>query len=396
MKKRVLISNLNFYKQGHHIFYQNILFDQVGNFKSDDTEYFFLFNESDANLNIKNQQVNTHFLKDIENEELKNCKSELQKYFIKWRFVRTHAKLLSINEVFLMDFYEPYILALFFSKFDFKVGGIMFRPYNRFFQLAARIKSIKLLIISIRKFLLMCLMTLKRGKVEKFIIFNDIKSASKISKQLMINVISCLDPINNSIDPNKAYNFSIFEKYGLDKNSKIILSFGAISEVKNLLNLIMAVNDVKLKVGILIVGKPIKQYIEEYQKLKNDFLLTSSQKKNIRIVFDENFISDYCLSSILNQVDIVFLAYKNFYFSSGNLGLAGKFNKFSLVPNDGPMADLAIEYNLGMPVNPDSVEEIKESIVYCIENQEILENNMKSEEFCNKFSDYNFAKAILT
>jgi glycosyltransferase involved in cell wall biosynthesis len=394
--KKVLISNLNFYKQGHHIFYQNILFDQVGNFKSDDTEYFFLFNESDANLNFKNQQVNTHFLKDIENEELKNCKSELQKYFIKWRFVRKYAKLLSINEVFLMDFYEPYILALFFSKFDFKVGGIIFRPYNRFFQLAARIKSNKVLIISIKNFLFLCLLSLKREKVEKFIVFNDIESASKISKQLKINVISCLDPINNFIDPKLAYNFSIFEKYGLEKSSKIILSFGAISEVKNLPNLIKAVSDSNLKVSVLIVGKPIKEYVEEYQKLKNNILLTIPQKNNIRVVFDERFISDNDLSSILNQVDIVFLAYKNFYFSSGNLGLAGKFNKFSLVPNKGPMADLAVEYNLGMPVNPDSILEIKESIVYCIENKERLESNMKSKEFCDVFNYRNFAKAILT
>lgn len=395
MKRRILISNLNFYKQGHHIFYQNILFQEIHKYENEDRDFFFLFNDSNAKQDLINIHPNTFFLNEIENQELEKYKYSFRKYFVRWKFIQKYSDFLSIDEVFIMDFYEPYILPFLLNKAKFKIGGIVFRPYNRYFQLAVRKRSIGNGFTFLKKFLLFSLSLLKRKKVKRFLVFNDKLSAAVMTRYGRIPTQNCPDPINGFISSDQTES-TVYERYSLEKDSKIILSFGAISEVKNISNLLDAVSSMKSKISVLIIGKPVNSYLEEYQKLKSGSLLDRNENlNNSRVIFDDRFIEDKELGNLISQSDIIYMVYKDFYFSSGNIGLAGKFGRICLVPDYGPMADLAKEFNLGVLVNPDSAEDIKRNITFCLENQVELMSSMKSEEFCRNFTYEKFANTIL-
>jgi hypothetical protein len=398
MKKKVLISNLNFYRQGHHIFYQNILFEQILFFEKEEIEYFFLLNDSDAKDSLINIYPNTFFLNHRESAELDKYKNNFWRFFIRWKFVLKYAKKYSIDEVFLMDFYEQSILPMLFSTFNFKVSGIIFRPYNRLKQVAINKKKLGIWISVVKKQVFMYLFALKRQNIKHLLILNDTQTVDFLNNRHPYSFTFFPDPVSTLIYKSNQY-LDIRNQYKIKRGSKIFLVFGALSEVKNISNIVyafMKLDELYInKSTLLIMGKGIGEnnYLPILENLKNTI---NRQFPNFDFKIEYTYIDEIHHANIFSQVDFVYLAYKDFYFSSATLGIAARAKKISIVPDIGPMAELSMEYNLGIPVNPDSIEEIKESIVYCIDNQQILETNMKSEEFCKDFNYKNFAKAILT
>lgn len=397
--KKVLISNLNFYKQGHHIFYQNILFEQVQIIENETLEFFFLFNNSEARDCLKNIHKNTVFLNEEECFELESSNNSFLKYFVRWRIVRKYVKILQIDEVFLMDFYEQSILPIVLTQFNFKVGGIVFRPFNRLKQIAVKEGNLKIWMSVYMKKVLMNLFSVKYKNISKLLILNDSETVDYLNSKYRYSFKFFPDPVNDYLFNSNEFK-DIRSKYAISEKNKIFLVFGALSDVKNIENLVNAFllleDDYLEKCSILIMGKGIsgyENYLDKLELLKNK-LVERYHKFEFRIEY--SFIDEIHHFNIFNQVDFVFLAYKNFYFSSATLGIAAKTRKPAIVPNYGPMANLTVDYYLGTIVNPDSVIDIKNSIIYCLEHQEEMNEKIKAKEFCDTFTKENFAKAILT
>jgi glycosyltransferase involved in cell wall biosynthesis len=391
--KKVLFSNLEVKEEGHHIFYLNILLEKIQLYLDKGFECYFLLSNPHIEKYLKTNGVNVTF---AWNSEITNSWKRGLKYnYKKWRIIKKYAKSFGVDEVVILDFSEGLIVPIFFSKISFNISFILYRPFDRIFCIALKKFYFKLYFESLKKFLLFKILDLKHHKVNRVFILNDYESTAYFNRKFKIRSFFLPDPVADLSVPESSRK-QLRSKYNLPERDIVILIFGAISPRKNieiLINSLILIDEISPNIIVFIVGQEqTKGYLSELKTFFDE--IEFKNKVEIRLI--KAFLNDNRMIEVFSLSDFVFLAYKDFYFSSGNLGLAAKFNKFSLVPNDGPMADLAVEYNLGMPINPDSIEEVKDGILYCIENQEMLENNMKSEEFCNEFSYENFVKAILT
>lgn len=397
MKKKI-ICNFNLYKQGHHIFYQNILFEKIGLFENQLTEYYFLFNNSSAINSLKKIHPNTIILNDEENANLEKYTHSVFKYFIRWKIALKYAKIIEADEVFFMDFYEPLLIPIFFSTFKFKISGIIFRPYNRVKEIAVSTKNIKEWINYFKKYLILKSAALKKKNIKSFLILHDQETVSYLNKQHPFEFRIFSDPINNNKKDDRSYNLR--DKYEIDNNKSIILIFGALSPVKNIEALVDALISLSKEeienYCLLIMGESIKTN----KAFLSDVILICEKKiknkhSNFKWILDYRFIEESEHSTIFQQVDIVYLAYKNFYFSSSTLGLAAKWGKPSIVPSNGPMEELAQKYNLGICVDPLNSIEIKEALIKMSNGVKPNIGNSRYSEFINSCSYENFTESIL-
>ena len=152
------------------------------------------------------------------------------------------------------------------------------------------------------------------------------------------------------------------KKNSLDKDKVIFLFFGLIREYKGidiLLNAINQIDNMKLKkTNFLIVGESYIN-INKYKKILNE-----DRRKYVE--WYNQFIPDKEVSSFFLKSDYIVLPYKKAS-QSGIIPMAYQFNKPVICSDVSGLKEL-INENTGFVFKNENVNELKEIIEECIEN----------------------------
>ena len=172
------------------------------------------------------------------------------------------------------------------------------------------------------------------------------------------------------------------------------LVFGSISEFKNIPNLLQAIQLLPTKyreeIVLLIVGP--------YASLKDESIIESliQQNKDITILRLNRFIEKgEAIQELFNRSSVILMPYINFYGSSGVLGHAAKNRKLVLTPNEGIIADLVYQYQLGVTCTPASINSLTESLLELLLNYSVFEERARFEDFLTGRTPELFASTLL-
>src|SRR5262249_47856102 len=144
------------------------------------------------------------------------------------------------------------------------------------------------------------------------------------------------DPIfvNGRVSANPTPD--IRKKFGIPSSSHIFLIFGAISDRKNIDNMVAAYREARLERPsvLLIVGKIKEDYKEEFARLTGGFNRDNKDPRKNILSLDE-FVDEDEIDAYFKESDTVILCYKKFYGSSGLMGKAALHNKTCIVSTEG-------------------------------------------------------------
>lgn len=152
----------------------------------------------------------------------------------------------------------------------------------------------------------------------------------------------------------------IRNRWGFPANGRIFLSFGYIRDNKNI-DLFLQAQRRFENVYLVVLGtvanasaKPMSYY----RQLVKELGVTE------RVFLSEEFIPDAWIYSIFRAADFILLTYsRSFVSQSGVLNIAADVRKRVLASSGpSPMQDAVESFNLGVFVEPDSEEAIKEGI----------------------------------
>lgn len=176
-------------------------------------------------------------------------------------------------------------------------------------------------------------------------------------------------------------------KYELPEDKKIILFFGTIRENKGLDILLDTMKYLKSKYFLLITGerggvseKPAKYYKDLI--IKNDLVNA--------VKWVEKYITNEEAAEVFKVVDAVILPYKkSFHAQSGILNLAIDYEKPCVVSDVGGIGETVKRYELGVVVEPENVEALKNGIETLFEekkefNFEKYKRENSWEKYCEK------------
>jgi glycosyltransferase involved in cell wall biosynthesis len=149
-------------------------------------------------------------------------------------------------------------------------------------------------------------------------------------------------------------------KFGIPQGAPLLLSFGFIADRKNIdlvIRALAAVPDACLLVAGRVAStrdRSVAQYLE----------LARQVGVSDRVFFEERFVADYEIASFFQATDGILLTYKSEFVSqSGVLHLAANWDKPVLASaGRGPLTDAVVRHNLGIVVEPDSVEALAEGL----------------------------------
>lgn len=271
------------------------------------------------------------------------------------------------------------VLGLIFPKY-LKISGILFTPYTLYpdFFSFARFK----------KFFQSRVLMLNNS-VTKIFILNDYKSVNLMNEKFKSAVFNFLpDPIGSS-NNNSENKINPYQNDGVLK----FLILGNISPRKNLVNIIQAFNllseDEISNVELNICGKfNSSDYF-------NEVVSKISDKIRGKIIITNSFHDENYFNIILDQVDVIFVAYINFYASSGILGNAARNNKLVIGTKNGIIGSVISEYSLGLTINPESPLEILYAIKKVIQERDSLISEAKFNEYCDANNYMVFSNKIL-
>lgn len=342
-----LFCDLNVKKAGHNIGYINQIISQIIENKIEDV-FILLNNEARYIINIDCDFV--FYLSIIEQESISKAKISLFAKSKELKIIHGYALKLKCKRIILMEL-DAYIIPLFFLKSKiFSYSGILFRPYLRAWD------STKKIVFIIKGLLHKIFFSL--DFVEKIFILNDDKVVKHYINKGINKVIYLADPI--IIEKNKIIGReSIFDKYGIKARKKIILVFGALSDRKNIgfliETLVLLPKEFAKNFSLLIVGTSRNNYESRLDEFKKSLL---EHRPEIDFILDYRYVDDEEILPLISQSTLVYLLYKDFYYSSGVLGLVAFSNGYSLVPKGTLMEDLVKYYGLGDSIDIDSKEEL--------------------------------------
>ena len=146
----------------------------------------------------------------------------------------------------------------------------------------------------------------------------------------------------------------------------IVGLIGVLSPRKGVLNLLRSINIIdSSKCFFLMIGKLLEEEFgtEERRELKK--LLSLRNTENC--YFDLEYISDAeAVNSLVNVCDVLYLAYEDFYYSSGFLTKAAVFKKLVIVSKGYTMGKRVEAYKLGVTVREGNISDTVELINYLV------------------------------
>jgi glycosyltransferase involved in cell wall biosynthesis len=160
---------------------------------------------------------------------------------------------------------------------------------------------------------------------------------------------------------------SLKNKYQVPLDKKVLLFFGNIRENKGLNILFRAMKELKKDYFLVIAGQAAgASEIPSgyYRSLIREYNISDS------LSWIDKYISDEETAGFFKMADAVILPYKrSFHAQSGILNLAAGFDKPCVVSDVGGLAELVRDYNMGVVVDPEDADALREGIIRLFENQ---------------------------
>jgi glycosyltransferase involved in cell wall biosynthesis len=354
---KYLFVDLNISLDGHKLgFMQNTL-NYLAE-KNDGNHYSFLANYStkfEINKPKEAPEIEVFYTTEAQETEFSTKKRTLQKAHAQWLVIRTLATEKHIDHVILMDV-DLYQLSIGFSKNNFKISGIWFRPYLRLEPENNSFKAkLKTAILKIQKKITIRVALLNKN-VSKIFILND--ETMPVAMQSISDKFAYLpDPVFSY--PQQA-DFHLRTYYKIPLNNLILLQFGFIDDRKNNENIIRALQllpkEIAEKTSLLIIGKFGQNYLENinsWYKINPSF----------QLICRDEFISDQEMESTFAQSDVILRMNMGFSGSSGIVGIAAAHNKPCIVSDFGVMAEQVEKYKLGKIIKPTNQVGISKAIL---------------------------------
>lgn len=338
----MVICDINIYKQGHYIGFNQYLLDHVDKIKeiSGGKECLFLFNEEGKQFLSNPNGIAIEYISFP--PEWRH--SAFGRWKI-WSRILRKLKEIPTEHLYFMDF-DKFQFPIGFNRTPYRISGIYFRPHHRIshavesgkHRITTRVKRFKKILAE--KLLLM------NDSIDQVFILNDSDGVAFLNAYHQKKVFRYLP------DPIFDYSFESDQVHRSNDELRFLL-FGALTERKNISLILEAFGlaNFKKKAVLYLVGKTESDaYLETLKQLAGKNLTDQEHKKNI--LFNTQFVSDEEMEAFHAQTDVSLLIYRNFFGSSGLIGRAAKHRQFVLAPSVGLLARLTQEYNLGLTVDP--------------------------------------------
>jgi glycosyltransferase involved in cell wall biosynthesis len=351
MKKIIFDSSAH----GHHLEYiVHLLRCLKSKPKQIKEQYIFVVNPSFFEILINlfpNDKFNNITIVELSKDEYyrTSARNNKQTIFNSVRATKELSRLMvkyKAEECVLLCFDDFFRGLVFNALFKFRITAIWFQPFVRIPENNFRNRLRKIIKKNMMRIVLFF------NKIDRIFILNDKQTVQSLNDIYVTKVFRLLrDPINISVDRIS----KSLPKASEAKNKKnVFLLFGSITKRKGTLILLEALkghlsDKISKTIKIMIVGNVPDHFKKEfYTEIERTRLLN----KDIEIIIDDRFINFEEIPQIFSKSDYVLAPYINFFGSSGVLGYSAYFNKPIICSDNGLMADLVKEYNLGYLVKP--------------------------------------------
>ncbi|MBL8227487.1 MAG: glycosyltransferase [Bryobacterales bacterium] len=147
---------------------------------------------------------------------------------------------------------------------------------------------------------------------------------------------------------------------GIPLEAKLLLSFGQIRDAKNL-HLVLEAMRGQDRVWLVVAGKEAsanQRSVHDYRCLALELGVAE------RVVWNQGYVAEQEAANLFEAADAVVLAYSRLFRSaSGVLSLAIRYRRPCLVSaGDSPLRNEAITYKLGVCVEPDSAQALRDGM----------------------------------
>lgn len=380
---KTLIVDLNVYHNGHHISYV----DSIVGSSSGREDILFLFNrKTEEYLPWLREDHRVYFVDEsLVHKEEKNVASGRRR---EYNLIKEFAGRHRVGRIIFLEI-DQYQLAIGLTRSDFKVTGIYFRPYHmiRIFS-PSPVRSLKNAIYHMKKRAMFRILRLNPN-VEPLFLLNDLSASRRYPRYFRY----LPDPIFINDQPAATPARSIRGKFNIPSSSHIFLVFGAISDRKNIDNIVAAYQQARLERPsvLLIVGKIKEDYKEEFARLTGGFNRENTDPRKNIISLDE-FVDDDEIDAYFRESDTIILCYKKFYGSSGLMGKAALHDKTCIVSTEGLLYHLGRQYSLGYAADPLDPQSIATALTSALD-QPLQSSGCK--QFVEDHSEQSFIRTIL-
>ena len=159
------------------------------------------------------------------------------------------------------------------------------------------------------------------------------------------------------------------KKYHVPSDKKILLFFGTIRENKGLDMLLDVMKDAKKDFFLLIAGQIAGMSEPSADHYKNKI---KNNNINDSVYWVERYITEEEAAEVFKIADTVVLPYrKSFHAQSGVLNLAIGYEKPCVVSDVGGIGETVRNYDLGIVVQPENMEDLQKGII------RVFEDNIK-------------------
>lgn len=350
-----LLCDLGVQQRGHNLGYiQNIIRLLNDRAALDDREIICLFNApviEYLTVGSTHKSMRVEYITDAENTTLEQCPKLTDRRAAEWKLIKQYANRYAVDEVIILEL-DQYQLSIGAETTPFNVSGIYFRPHYRIESIGSGLSNRFTYWLWRQKKLALEYYMCRNKKLHNIFILNDQRAVEAMNGKLK-NVFRYLpDPIYDY----KPTPTLIRQTYQIDKSRFIFLIFGAIDERKNIEIILQALKglppQLAARATLLIVGK-VKR---GYETALNDAVKQLGETQPaLQVVSDDRFIDDGEMETLFAQCDVPLLLYRDFFVSSGLLGIAAKHNKLVLASAYGVLGELTKQYKLGMCLSPKDV-----------------------------------------
>jgi glycosyltransferase involved in cell wall biosynthesis len=328
---------------GHHTEYIKYIADYVANLKAE-LQCIFLVHPSFLSIIDTSPYVdsNVTFIPITQTDyETIHKKGGVRGQHEQLTLIENYALKLQVDNVFVLTL-DHIQKALIFHKTKIDIKGIFFGSF-------IWLKDEYWFKFLIKKMLMRGM--LKNNRIKNIFIPNDHYSTSELNRIFKREALFLynVDPIP-LIYPIDTFN--VYQKYNISPGRKILFHFGSLSGRKGTEELIESVrhmdDDLRSQLAILILGKTYPDYSAH---LLSKINVIKKRFPNTEIIFENVFLMDREMKTILSQCFCVVLPYKRTFSSSGIIGHAAASAKLIIGPSSGLIGRLILENNLGITID---------------------------------------------
>lgn len=356
---------------GHHSEYIQHLAEYLANKELENSYYFIVSEEflekfpEIVNKTNGNKKIFWEYIPKAEVIKLQNI-SLVRRSFAEYNIVKKYVKKLSASHVIIM-FFDIFQLSLIFKRPAFTVSGILFLQFYRI-----KSKNIKSKIKYLRKYWITKFYS-RNKQIKRVFVLNDAKAEQYLNKEFETDVFRMLpDPVPKLMPLE---NFDVYKEYNIDKQKKIYLHIGVLSDKKGTLEILDAIpfftNDEQKKICFIFAGTSKSNYKNKI-KDKIEFYKKNS---DVQIIWIDEFMSNNLMKSFLNSSYTVLIPYKKTESSSGVYGHATAAGKIVIGTSQGLPGELIKNYELGITCDTIDGKEIANAM----RKAEKMDNNIKIE-----------------